>query len=297
MKNAPARKRRHRRAKVGRLLIKSLLRLLASPILFLVYLVSRRRRSQHEVVFYTYPKLLFAWPLVAAGFLLAPLSGTSLASPAALGWIYGMLVVLTIVTMGIDINRNTAAFWLVVIICCWFAVLWLRDVKGLVIFSHIYQFFRALDVTYQRDAGLLVSIWLSVVYVLMLAWSRVNSMWRVTHNEFEHYSLGRADDSLGRGAKRIRTEYPDLFEVLVCLAGDLIIFDSSGKRILRRIPNIPFLPFKHRRIDQILQVTLVTTEATPAQLEEEEVEALDEADTYDLGETDSELDAHERGDR
>ena len=52
--------------------------------------------------------------------------------------------------------------------------------------------------------------------------------------------------------------YPDFFELLLCLAGDLVIFDSVGRRELRRIQHVPFLPFVRKRINRILEKTAIT---------------------------------------
>jgi len=67
------------------------------------------------------------------------------------------------------------------------------------------------------------------------------------------------DNSLARGAKCVRTSYPDLLELFVCLAGDLMIFDSSGRKLLLRIPHVPLLPLVKAKINRILESTAVTT--------------------------------------
>jgi len=36
------------------------------------------------------------------------------------------------------------------------------------------------------------------------------------------------NDSLGRGAKTIRSDFPDVFELLLGLAGTLIVYNASG---------------------------------------------------------------------
>jgi len=113
---------------------------------------------------------------------------------------------------------------------------------------------------------LAVSIILLVPYLLMLLWGRINDRWRITHNEFEHYSFGRMDDSLGRGAKTIRTYYPDVFELLLGLAGTLIVYNATGTRELRRIPHVMLLPLVRKRLNRILETVSITT----AQMEEEE---------------------------
>jgi len=214
--------------------------------------------GKHEVIFYTYPKFLFCWPLIVAGFILWGFDYKGLAAPETLAWIWAITLLVVLVTLGFDLNRNFTVFWLVLIGGLWILIIWLRDVKSVTIFSRIYQFFVNLDPSYSRNLGIIVSIVLMVLYMIMWIWTRLNSKWRITHNEFEHYQFGRMDDSLARGAKRVRTSYPDFFELFLCLAGDLIIFDSTGRQELRKIPHVPLLPLVRRKINRILETTQVT---------------------------------------
>jgi len=220
---------------------------------------------KHEVKFYTYPKFLFSWPLIVMGIALWGFDYWSLADTETLAWIWGIALLVVLVTVGFDLNRNYTIFWLVLIGGIWILIIWLRDVKSVRIFSDIYNFFANLDPTYSRSLGIAISIVLSVLYLIMWVWTRLNSKWRITHNEFEHYQFGRMDDSLARGAKRVRSSYPDFFELLLCLAGDLIIFDSTGRREIRKIPHVPMLPFVRKRINRILEATAVT----PGEIEDE----------------------------
>lgn len=230
-------------------------------------------KVRHEVTFYTYPKYLFCWPMIAIGFLLWPFAHYGWGSSEVLAWIYGITLILVIVTMGLDINRNYMIFWLAVVGGLWMMILFLGE-KGVTLFKDIYQFFCDLDPQYSANLGLIVSIPLLLFYGIMWLWTRINCRWRITHNEFEHYQFGRMDDSLARGAKRIRSSYPDFLELLVCLAGELIIYDATGKRIIRRIPHVPLLPLVKRRINSILEATAVTT----GELIEDEMGAAAEED-------------------
>lgn len=242
------------------------------------------KKQKHEVTFYTYPKFIFCWPLIAMGFLLWPFAHYEV-SLEALAWIYGVTAVLVVVTMGLDINRNYTVFWIVVVVALWMMVLWLGG-KGVTLFSDIYTFFRDLDPQYSANLGLIISIPLLICYGIMWLWTRINCRWRITHNEFEHYQFGRMDDSLARGAKRIRSSYPDLFELLICLAGELVIYDSTGKRVIRRIPNVPMLPIVKRNINAILEATAVTTSVLDD--EAEAAEAVSDFEVADDIEADDE---------
>ncbi len=228
----------------------------------------RKRKRPSAVVFYTYPKLIFAWPLILAGFVLYPVAAVSWIDQEVLAWIWALTAVVTVLTIGVDIARNAAAFWVVAIAAIWLLGLWLRDAKGITVFGDVFRFFANLDPSYPRTLALSISLWLTIPYVAMYLWSRINDKWRFTHNEFEHRSLGKVDWSAARAAKTVRSSYPDLFEALLCLAGDLIIYDARGARVIRRIPHVPLLPLVRRRIDVILE----TTSVTAAQIEEEEMD-------------------------
>lgn len=217
----------------------------------------------HEVTFITYPKLLFIWPLLLAGFVFYPIAGyLNEHALSTMGWAYLFIAVLVIMALGVDVNRNQAAFWVVLIFGVWILGLWLRDVKGITVFGNIYNFFASINAKYDRGFGLALSLILLVPYVIMIAWARINDRWRITHNEFEHYSFGKMDDALGRGSKTIRADFPDVFEMILGMAGTLIVYNANGNQELRRIPHVMFLPFVRSRLNKILERTAITTDTT-----------------------------------
>lgn len=251
-----------------------------------------RDKRAHEVVFHTYPKLLFIWPIIAAGLVLYPVDAWGWIGPEVLGWMYVLLLATVVITIGIDLERNHAVFWLIAFLFVFFLGRWLSDAKGFTLFGDIYNGFASLDVNYNRSLGLALSILLALPYGAMLIWARLQHRWRITHNEFEHYSWGRADDSLARGAKRVRSTYPDLLELLICGAGTLIVFSATGRSELRRIPNVPLIFLVRRRINRLLEYTAVTTGEEQALLDEEsELDEDAEAATRDMGDDRSVSDA------
>lgn len=216
----------------------------------------------HEVTFITYPKLLFIWPVLLAGFVFYPIAGyANEHALSTLGWLYLFIAVLVILALGVDVNRNHAAFWAVLIFGLWILGLWLRDVKGITVFGNLYNFFAGLNVRYDRGFGIALSLVLLAPYLIMIFWARINDRWRITHNEFEHYSFGKMDDALGRGSKTIRTDFPDVFEMLLGMAGTLIVYNANGDQELRRIPHVMFLPMVRARLNKILERTAITTDS------------------------------------
>ncbi len=256
---------------------------------------SNAKSDPHEVVFIAYPKLLFIWPIILLGFLFFPIAqaGHDAAAPPpvdattqpvtasaqqeavadetpatrpagtttrneVLGWIYLWTAVIVLLTLGVDIDRNKAIVWIVFVVSIVVLGLWLRDIHHFTLFGDVYRWFANLDLAYDRSFGLALSLILLVPYVVMLLWARLNDRWRITHNEFEHYSFGKMNDSVGRGAKTIRTDFPDVFELLLGLAGTLIVYNATGTKELRRIHHVMFLPFVRSRLNRILEHTAVT---------------------------------------
>lgn len=224
----------------------------------------------HEVSFVGYPKLLFVWPLLLAGLIFWPISSWQWISDATLGWVYIWVAIVVLVTIGVDINRNHFVFWLAVIALFWILGLWLKDSKGITVFGDIYKWFQSLEVRYNRGFGLALSVILLVPFAITLGYARLNDLWRITHNEFEHYSFGKTDDSIGRGAKTIRTTFPDVLEFALGLAGTLIVFNATGTKELRRIPHVMFLPFVRRKLNKILERTAITQMAIAEEEEDED---------------------------
>ncbi|MBI1372430.1 MAG: hypothetical protein GC159_06675 [Phycisphaera sp.] len=225
------------------------------------------RKDREAVTFYTYPKLLFTWPLIVAGPLLYFLPQIPL-----IGWTYLLIMLAVIMTISVDVERNYAFVWVVIAGLLFFAGRWLSDAYDIMVFKAMYDFFDGLNAHYDRGFGMALSILLAIPFAIMMVWVRINHRWRISHNEFEHYAFGRADDSLARGAKRVRTTYPDLLEFLMCGAGTLIVYSATGRQELRRIPHVPLLFLVRRRINRLLEFTAVTTETEKDSIIEEELD-------------------------
>ncbi len=233
-----------------------------------------------EVVFHTYPKLLFIWPLIVAGFAFWPLVTYWDASAEVVGWVYLCVVAVVLLTVGIDLERDHAVFWLVTFLALFFAGKYLDSKFGetFTLLGNLYRWLADLNVRYDPALGLALSLLMAPPYLTMLVWARLQHRWRITHNEFEHYSWGRADDSLARGAKRVRSTFPDLLELLLCGAGTLVVYSATGRTELRRIPHVPLIFLVRRRLNLLLEATSVTTAAYREELYEAEADAETEED-------------------
>ena len=235
---------------------------------------SKRSERVSEVVFHTYPKLLYAWPLIVAGFVFWPLADGLGMHAELLGWAYLLVAFVVVLAISVDLERNHAFVWLLIFLIFFLLGAWLSDSGyAFTFFGNIYNFFDQMDVQYSSGFGLALSLMLSGPYLVMMLWSRLNHRWRITHNEFEHYAWGRADDSLARGAKRVRSTYPDLLELLLAGAGTLIVYSATGRSELRRIPNVPMIFMVRRKINKLLESTSVVTrdDAILDDMEDDEV--------------------------
>jgi hypothetical protein len=105
---------------------------------------------------------------------------------------------------------------------------------------------------------------------------RINQRWRISHNEIEHFAMLSKDDSLGRGAKRIITSYPDFLELLLCGAGTIQIYSAQGGTLLRNIPNVPWLFFRSKKISRILEATEVSAMLGDEEGDQQEPQAANE---------------------
>ncbi len=235
---------------------------------------ARARRKANQVVFHTYPKLVFAWPLILAGFLFYPLD--ALIGPQLLGWFYVFIMAGVVMTIGVDIDRNLAVFWLAIFGFLVFAGMWLQDAKQFTLIGDLYDWLFHRNVEYSRGLGLGVSLMLTPPYIVMVVWTHLQHKWRVTHNEFEHYAWGRADDSLARGAKRVRITFPDWLEFVLLGSGTLIVYSATGRQELRRIPHVPMIIRVKKKINRLLESQQVTIKDHSEMLAAEEVEAEEE---------------------
>ncbi len=221
---------------------------------------SRHGSGPDEVIFHTYPKLVFAWPVILAGFILfipASIWPDAEGFMSILGWIYVGTIATVFMTMGIDLDRNLSVFWLVVVAAILLLTA-LLDANKIELLAPIARFFGWTEVSFDKGLALAISLMLTPPYLLMLFWSRLNHKWRMTHNEFEHYAWGRSDDSLARGAKRVRSTYPDWLEFMLMGAGTLIVYSATGRQELRRIPHVPMLFRVRKKINHLLESQSVT---------------------------------------
>ena len=222
--------------------------------------LEKKRRERSHVIIHSYPKYVYVWPLVLLSAVFA-ISGSkfhSVLSPVCQGWLFLGALVLVLMAIGFDLSRNLTISWCVTIVAGVFCVLWLKDSKHVLFFSDIGKHLANRDPEISRDWEYLFAVFGGALYLIMFINARINQRWRIGRNEIEHFAMLSKDDSLGRGAKRIITSYPDFIELLLCGAGTIQIFSAQGGVLLRSIPNVPLLFFRSDAISRILEATEVS---------------------------------------
>lgn len=233
------------------------LRILTAPFRSIGRMHRRRVESwKSQYTFHHYPLFVFTWLLILCGFVLYPIATHNWINTETLAWVWGTVLIVTLLALGVDLNRDHVIFTSV-IVALLFALVKIAKYRQSQFFVRIHDFFAALDPQYSASLGLMISILLSIAFIIMLVQTRLDSKWTARHNTLDHESWGRADDSLARGAKRTRTSYPDAFQFLLGMSGTLHIYDANGNRELRRIENVLCLPWVKRRIDHLWESTQV----------------------------------------
>jgi hypothetical protein len=228
----------------------------------------KRRKDKSQIVFYSYPKYVYVWPLLLLA-VVFPLLG-DLVSPAVEGWIFVVALLIVLMAMGFDLSRNLTISWGITIIAGVFVILWLKDAKNVIFFSEIGRHLASKNPIISRDWEYLFALFGGILYLIMFIDVHINQRWRISHNEIEHFAMLSKDDSLGRGAKRIITSYPDFLELLLCGAGTIQIYSAQGGTLLRSISNVPWLFFRSAAISRILESTEVS--AVTGDEEDEQME-------------------------
>ena len=219
-----------------------------------------KRSGLDEVILHSYPKAIFTWPLWLLGFVLALSAGTD--GSVLIGWVYLIALMVVLLTLCFDVDRNLAVFWAVLVFAVFFTAMWLRDVKGLLLVNSFGSWVSHWDPGYSRNFGLGVSWILTMIYVVVFIQTRLSNRWRVTRNEVEKIAFGHRDSSIGRGAKCVQSSYPDVFELLLLGAGKIEIRSASGNKLMATIEHVPFLFWRMRKIGPLLESLSVSPGGT-----------------------------------
>lgn len=242
------------------------LKIMFRPLVFRV----SHERGNPKVFFTSFSPLMYLWPIMVMGWL--GLLVDSFIQPEVLGWAWITVVLIVMITVAADLDRNRALVVAGLVLICWMGGFILQKNQGWPILSDIYNFFANQDVTFEPGTANVFSIVVFVILVGVVVVAWFDGRYEITTREITHKRAFRTSDSLPRAAKRIKRDWRDIAEVFLGLgAGDVIVLDSQ-KNIVMRIPNVPFLWFFRHDVDHILEV-LATTEV-------EDIAAVMEEDDF-----------------
>lgn len=253
---------------------KKFLHIIFAPITWLVRpLVFRvgTDKGNPKVFFTSFSTLMYLWPIMIIGYLNAFLLHWNFATAGTLGWIWITVVLIVLLCIGSDMNRNKTIILLMIIALLWISGLLLEAKKGIPILSNIYDFFAAENVQFDPGTAKVFSIATFIVLFCVVLGAWFDGRYEITTQEITHKRVFQTSDSLPRAAKRIKRDWRDITEVLLGLgAGDLIVIDAN-KNIVMRIPNVPFLWFFRHDVDHILEVLATTDVDESAAIEEHDL--------------------------
>ena len=215
------------------------------------------KKEPESIIIYSFPHFVYVWPIIFFGLVLAALQSGGVIGESGAAWTYIVISSIVLLTMGVDLGRNTSIFCLVLFAALWMTGMWLQGAKGVTLFSTIGGAIAGLHPLINGQAMVILSVILGIIYVIMFGLAFVNDKWRITNNEIEHRVFGHKDDATGRGAKRVLATYPDFLELLICLSGTIEVYSASGTQKLCVIKNVPFLPLRMKKISHILETTSV----------------------------------------
>ena len=209
-------------------------------------------RHHADMILRPGPVFVYCWPLILCGYVLYALSLLGMMpSPEAAGAIYYTIAVIVMVTMGVDVGLGPVAFLLLI---CLLAVLNV-PILGHFLSSFLYHG-GAIDVSFVLQ----LSNALLIVY-MMVSVDRLFNFYRVTDASIMQVRFGHSEIATTRAGKQLRAEYPSILKALVGFgAGDLVVRDTNGDRVLLRICDVPLLFFRFRSIERRLKTYMVTEE-------------------------------------
>lgn len=201
--------------------------------------------EKRDMILHSCPPFVYCWPLILMGYGLwiasafGAISLPSLASP-----VYYSVLVLVVLAIGVPLNLWQSAFVILAVVCSWTNIPLFSTAFGL-FFYHSGR----VDPAFAWE----VSNGLLLVYLFVLGYLWGNN-YRITSAAIVEHRFGARDVATARIGKQLRAEYPSVLKVILgCGAGDLLVRDTNGDRVLLRIPDVPFLYFRFDQLERKLK--------------------------------------------
>lgn len=209
-------------------------------------------QRKRDLILHSCPPFVYFWPLILVGYglwlaeRLGAISQVSWASP-----LYYSVLVLVVLTIGVPLNLWQSVFVCLALLFSWLNIPLISSVFGL-FFYHSGQ----VDPGFALEvSNALVFVYL---FILVYLWCY---HYRITSAAIIEHRFGERDVATARIGKQLRAEYPSVLKVLLGFgAGDLLVRDTNGDRLLLRIPDVPFLYFRFEELERKLKAYPVCEE-------------------------------------
>lgn len=199
---------------------------------------------KRDIILHSCPPFIYSWPLILMGYVLG-IAGAFNAISAA-NWASPLYysVLLLVLLIGVPLTLWQCVFVGLALLFSWMNIPLVSDLCGL-FFYHSGQVDPVM--AFEVSNGMLV------VYLFVLVYLWCNH-YRVTSAAIIEHRFGERDVATARIGKQLRAEYPSVLKVLLGFgAGDLLVRDTNGDRLLLRIPDVPFLYFRFEQIERKLK--------------------------------------------
>ena len=194
------------------------------------------RVEKRDLLLLSCPPFVYTWPWILAGYGIWIAENFGVISTAQwAGPLYYGVILLVALAIGVPSNLWQSIFALLAVLFSWINIPYVSEALRVL-------FYRSGQVdaqfAFEMSNGLLV------IYLAVLAYLWCNH-YRVTSEALIEHRLGERDVATPRLGKQLRAEYPSVLRALFGLgAGDLVVRDANGDRVLMKINDVPFLYFR-----------------------------------------------------
>lgn len=211
-----------------------------------------RRRNIDEVTVYSAHPGFYLWPVILAGFVLAPVVRAHPGAADTAGWIYIAVAFYFIVTVLYDFSTRKFLLWLGIFLLIWLGSKYIEHVRNVAALGVVVQYLR--DLQPRLDPGTVgVLSWLLLIpWIGALGDMVLNGRKKFTPNEIGEFHFGEGSELTDRTGLRFRTKYRDVLETLLSFGGGDILAVDNHQNQIKRYPNILGLFFVWGRLDRIL---------------------------------------------
>lgn len=239
-------------------------------------------KAPEEIKVYSYPRLIFVFPLIVTGYVFAALNHLGWLNHEFASWFGLTTLFLIIMALGLELSIKATCFWLLFVSFCWLGTAYLRLAMGINIFHKIGEYlFLKLDPSVSVDFWFLLSIIFTPIYLMIWIASHLDSQVTINHSEIIYKQMGGQRQIVERETSELDAEYPNTLAKVLCGAGSLIMIYSRGQETVRKVfHNVPWLWFTMPLILEIIRSKEVITaeQEGKEKVEEEEIDVTTKVD-------------------